>query len=191
MKQLKSTTYGFALELFLHVGVLEVGSEIYTDRCTLMDRYGRIIRSAIHIRKGFTLTDSIFEEVYLTPRQHLQRLERFCHLVLLLVVQVALEFDQRSILKRVRNVPGGIRFRKHYHKTERISNPIAIAVVLAVGFVEACSLPGSPRVAEFVVAERSLQVGVFLTPTEPTSRSFGHLLDRSLPVPTAAGDVCK
>jgi hypothetical protein len=141
----------------------------------LEEGQGREIGALVDVFESNALANAVLEEHQLAAGQWFQRLDGFRHLVLVFVVQVALELHQwlqKQFFISTTNFTGGlgtysifvssrqmvsiVGFWQHDEATKHISQSVLLSVVQTAALVKRSSLAGAPGVAEFVVAKRSL-----------------------------------
>lgn len=176
-----------AIELLQHFRMLQAfDAKVQTHGRSFVNRNGWIVSARVDVLESQSLALAVLEEVNFTPSVGFQILQSVTELVTVFIVQVALELDQRSVLESVRNVPRTFLFRQDNEKPECVAFPVASTVVSPMRLMKLCPLTRSPRVAELVVAERRLKICVFLSPADSRCRSFWHVFNCGLKVPSAA-----
>lgn len=75
--------------------MLEVGPEVDADGAAPVQRDGGVVAALVEVAEGLALALAVLEEQDAAAGQRPQAAQRLLHLVLVLVVQVALELHQR------------------------------------------------------------------------------------------------
>lgn len=178
------STYRIAVVFLQYFGIFEsIGAEVQADGCALVNWNRRIISARINVLVSHPLTLAVLEEVNFTSGVNFQILQSVGNLVLVFIIQVTLEFDQRTILERIRYVPRSVSLGQNDEEAESVACFVATAVVLSVRLMEFRSFAWSPRIAELVISEWRLKIRIFLTPSNASCGSVWHVLNRRLPVP--------
>lgn len=99
-------SYPLSFVLAEHFGILKGGSKVYADRGTLVNRNGWKIAAGVDVLECHTLRLTVLEELNAAALQDVQILQRLSDLVLVLVVQMRLELDQRlgKIVQMINNM---------------------------------------------------------------------------------------
>jgi len=163
----------------------ESGTMVHLDVGALEQAHAGIVVSSIDIVKGSSKGFSILVEGNLRARALPQGLQVLLHPVLLLIVEMRFEFDQRLVLECGRKVVRVLLLRQLDETADDIALGEAGAVAFPAAVVELCPLSASHTVSKFVKAKRRLKVRILLSPSNPHCSTFRHLNHLYLKVPAA------
>ena len=135
----------------------ESGTMVHLDVGALEQAHTGIVVSSIDIVKGSSKGFSILVEGNLRARALPQGLQVLLHPVLLLIVEMRFEFDQRLVLECGRKVVRVLLLRQLDETADDIALGEAGAVAFPAAVVELCPLSASHTVSKFVKAKRRLE----------------------------------
>lgn len=88
-------TYRLTVVLLQHLWMLELWSKVDAHRRTLMQGDGGVVAARVEVSKCASLALAVLEEENLAAREDFETFKRFVDLVLVFVIQMTLELDQR------------------------------------------------------------------------------------------------